>query len=132
MEKITYFLVKSKITKISLLIKSRLKRKKIFGVRKILQITSGDIIALVFWKEAIIYRFEGICIAIKKKSLTQFNTSVCVRNVILGVAIEVTASYFPNRVYYMTILDYKRKQFIYRKAKLCYLSQKINRESRVK
>lgn len=132
MEKINYFLVKRNVTKISLLIKSRLKRKKIFGFRKILQITSGDIIALVFWKEAILYRFEGICIAIKKNSLTHFNTSVCVRNVILGVGIEVTASYFPNRVYYMTILDYKRKQFLYRKAKLFYLRQKINRASRVK
>lgn len=127
-----YFLIDFKVNKLSLLIKDRLKRKNVLNLINILHITSGDIIALVFWKEAIIYRFEGICFSIKNKSLTNFNTSISVRNVILGVGVEVIASYFPNRVYFMTILDYKRKQFLYRKSKLYYLRKKLNRSSKVK
>jgi len=70
--------------------------------------------------------------SIRYKSLTNVNTNICLRNVLFGIGIEVTASYFINRVYILTILDYKRKQFIYRRSKLYYLRCKLNRASRVK
>jgi len=57
---------------------------------------------------------------------------MCVRNVIYGIGIELVAMYYANRIYYVSILDYKRKQARYVKAKLYYLRHKLNRASRVK
>jgi len=126
-----YFLLeKNLLTKNSLLIKTRLHRK--FNFTPILKISTGDIITLVFWREAIVYKFEGICIALKKKSLDHINVTICVRNIIDQIGIEITAAFFPNRIYALTVSDYKRKQLLYRKAKLYYLRTKLNRASRVK
>jgi len=58
--------------------------------------------------------------------------SLTLRNVLLGVGIEYTLSYYYNRVYQLHVQDYKRKRFVYRRAKLYYLRQKLNRASRVK
>lgn len=118
--------------KTELLIKERLKRAYILNTSNILHVTAGDIVVVAFWKAAIIYRFEGICIAVRKKSLSVLNTTLILRNVISGVGIEVTVSFFLNRVFTLAILDYKRKQFLYRKSKLYYVRQKLNRASRVK
>jgi len=68
---------------------------------------------------------------IRKKSLFNIDVTICVRNIIENVGIEMTAAFFPNRVYALTISDYKRKQLLYRKAKLYYLRLKLNRASRV-
>lgn len=130
----TYFTIpntKKDIT-LSSLVKTRLERMYLMGSTPLVHINTGDIIALVFWKDAIIYRFDGICIAIKKFSLLQLEAGLCLRNVILGIGIEVVASYFINQIYSLIILDYKRKQFLYRKSKLYYLRCKLNRASRVK
>lgn len=51
-------------------------------------VSAGDVVALVFWKEAIIYRFEGVCMSIRYKSLTNVNTNICLRNVLFGIGIE--------------------------------------------
>lgn len=118
-------------TKIGLLISDRLRRIYI-GKSNLVLVSAGDVVALVFWNEALIYRFEGICISIRYKSLKNINSNICLRNVLFGIGIEITASYFMNRVYYLTILDYKRKQFLYRRSKLYYLRTKLNRASRVK
>jgi len=64
--------------------------------------------------------------------LLNINTSLIIRNVISGVGIEVVVSFFMNRVFSLSILDYQRKQFLYRKSKLYYLRGKLNRASRVK
>jgi ribosomal protein L19 len=113
-------------------VKTRMERMYLMGSTPLVHVNTGDIIALVFWKDAIIYRFDGICIAVKKFSLLNLETSICVRNVILGIGIEVVGSYFINQIYSLIILDYKRKQFLYRKSKLYYLRCKLNRASRVK
>jgi len=50
----------------------------------------------------------------------------------MRVGIEMTVSYYYNRVYYLIISDYKRKQFLYKKSKLFFIRKKVNRASRVK
>lgn len=60
------------------------------------------------------------------------NVSLVLRNVILGVGIEVTVSYFVNRVYNLSLSDYKRKEFSYKRSKLYYVRSRINRSSRIK
>lgn len=127
-----YFILnlKDKVDKVKLLLTNRLNRKNISP--NILSINTGDVLALVLWKKALIYKFEGICLKIKKKSLTNLNTSVCLRNMFNKCGIEVISSYYLNRIFFMIILDYKRKHFMYRKSKLYYLRLKSNRLTKVK
>jgi len=120
------------VLKSDLLINERVNRVCLLNSIDVFPVVVGDIIAISFWKAAIVYKFEGICIAIKKKSLLNINTSLIIRNVISGVGIEVVVSFFMNRVFSLSILDYQRKQFLYRKSKLYYLRGKLNRASRVK
>lgn len=91
----------------------------------------GDILNIIYWKDGIIYKCEGVCISIKKK-LSNIDSSFILRNVILGVGLEFTVSYFNNRAYNLTISSYKKKNNYYKKSKLFYLRSKVNRGSRVK
>lgn len=128
-----YFVYDKELTtRTSLLIKQRSRRQKVLNLVNVSHVNTGDILVVIFWKEAIIYRFEGICISIKKKSLAKPDVTLILRNIVMGVGIEFTVSYFYNRVYFLTVSDYKRKQFLYKKSKLYYLRQKLNRASRVK
>lgn len=127
-----YFILnlKDKVDKVKLLLLDRLNRKNVSY--NISSIKTGDVMAMVLWKKALIYKFEGICLKIKKKSLIDLNTSICLRNMFNKCGIEVVASYYLNRIFFMIILDYKRKHFMYRKSKLYYLRLKSNRLTKVK
>jgi len=128
-----FFLLDDKnVNKRKFLITSRKRRGFISNWVDLFKFSTGDIIVIVFWKEYIVYRFEGLCISIKKKSLMKQNVSLVLRNVILGVGIEVTVSYFVNRVYNLSLSDYKRKEFSYKRSKLYYVRSRINRSSRIK
>ena len=50
----------------------------------------------------------------------------------MGVGVELIISYYLNRIFFLKIMDYKRKRFIYRRSKLFYLRQRLNRATRVK
>jgi len=128
-----FFLLDDKnVNKRKFLITSRKRRGFISNWVDLFKFSTGDIIVIVFWKEYIVYRFEGLCISIKKKSLMKQNVSLVLRNVILGVGIEVTVLYFVNRVYNLSLSDYKRKEFSYKRSKLYYVRSRINRSSRIK
>ena len=60
------------------------------------------------------------------------DTTLLLRNVIMGVGIEITASYFYNRVFNLSLSDYKRKEFIYTRSKLFYVRYRMNKSSRIK
>lgn len=127
-----YFLLDDISNKNKNVIQQRKQRQSVLKLCEAVHFSSGDIVVVVFWKEYIVYRFEGICISIKKKSLSSSDVSLTLRNVILGVGVEFTVSYFINRVYNLSLSDYKRKDFIYKRSKLYYVRQRVNRASRVK
>lgn len=112
------------------ILRERRRRRRVLS--KAIHFSAGDVFAVIFWKRSYIYRFEGICISRRKKSLLDPDAALILRNVLLGVGIESTISYYYSRVYKLHILDYKRKKFIYKRAKLYYIRQRINRASRVK
>lgn len=91
----------------------------------------GDILVVFFWIKGLLYRFEGLCIAIKRKNILNINTTLLLRNVISGIGVELSISYFYNRLFYLKFSDFKRKQSIYNRAKLYYLRNALNRQSRV-
>ena len=102
------------------------------GGKKGLWFESGDVIAVFYEKGPVGYYFEGICLAIKKRSLIHRDTSMLLRNIINGVAVEVRLAYYYNRAYKLRFNDYKRKRFSYTSRKLFYLRFRLNRESKIK
>lgn len=57
--------------------------------------------------------------------------SFILRNVILGVAIEVRVLYFLNRQYLLSLSDFKRKFDSLNKNKLLEIRSGLNRKSKV-
>lgn len=107
-----------------------LKKKHVFN--KIVNFKPGDILEIVFFRKGLPYTFEGICLAIKKKTLQDINSSFIIRNVLSGIGIEYSISYFYNRMYFLRRNDYKKKFYDIKRAKFFYLRNRLNRESQVK
>lgn len=116
------------------LIKSRRKRKVILGKPTMGKVfTRGDILILNFWTKTIRYHFEGICLGLKKKSFKQPNVTLALRNVIFSIGIQMSVSFYYNRIFLNTLMsDFKRKKFQYRSSKLYYLCLKQNQATRIK
>lgn len=119
-------------SKTSLLVGEQVERIRLSSKFNIFSILPGDIISIVFWKEALIYRFEGICFAIRKSSLLCTDVMLLLRNVVMGISVELLVSYYYNRIYLLVILNHKRKYLLYRKAKLYFVRDKFNRASKIK
>jgi len=95
--------------------------------------TRGDIFSITFWSKTMKYKLDGLCIAIKNKKLLNQKTTILGRNVLDGVAIEMSASYYYNRLSKrIKIADFKRKKYDYRKSKLYFLRSKENIATKVK
>ena len=95
--------------------------------------TRGDILTINFWSKSCNYHFEGICLGLRNKNITKPNTVINLRNVLYNTGVEITVSYFLNRIYKNLITsDYKRKKFLYRSSKIYYLNKKENQKSRIK
>lgn len=98
----------------------------------LLKINVGDILIVFFWIKGQLFRFEGICISIKWRNILNVNTNLLLRNIISGVGVELLISYYYNRLFSLRFSDYKRKKSIYNRAKLYYLRNKLNIDSRIK
>jgi len=113
------------------LIKERKNRSVLYNISK--KFTRGDIVTVNFWSKSCNYHFEGICLGLKNKNIIRPNTVMKLRNILYGTGVEITLSYFYNRIYNNIIMsDYKRKKFIYRSSKLYYLNDKENKKSKIK
>src|ERR1700759_2221779 len=80
-------------------IKQRKNRKFIKGSKKFKIFLVGDIIEFLFVFKSVPLLYSGICIAIKRKSFLVPDVTLIIRNVIMKVDIEVTVSFFYNRLY---------------------------------
>jgi|ERR1044072_3233101 ribosomal protein L19 len=96
---------------------------------KALVFQAGDILKVTFKRGGQGYYFEGICLAIRKNKFLSKQSSLVLRNVIYGVGIEIIASYYLNRLYYLGFSDYKRKRLFYPKRKLFFLRLGENQET---
>jgi ribosomal protein L19 len=94
---------------------------------------AGDVVEIFFFKGNEPIVFEGICLGVKnKKKMFCLDVSFILRNVILGVGIEVVASYYYNRLYFLKISNYKRKFSTVNKSRIFFIRHKANKLSRVK
>jgi len=92
---------------------------------------AGDILGLSFRNKGYSYSFEGLCIKCKKKKSISPETTLTLRNILGSVGIEISCSYFYNRLFLMRINNFKRKEAFYSRSKLYYIRHKLNRASRV-
>jgi len=112
-------------------IKQRKNRNFIKGSKKYRSFVVGDIIEFVFIFKSVPLLYSGICMAIKKKSFLLPDVTLILRNVIMRIPIEITVSFFYNRIYKLKFLDYKRKFYFFNKNKIFFLRKRLNRESKV-
>jgi len=91
----------------------------------------GDILELSFRVKGYNYSFEGLCIKCKKKKGKNPETTLTVRNILGTVGIEISCSYFYNRLFFMRINNFKRKETVYTRSKIYYIRHKLNKASRV-
>lgn len=112
-------------------IKRRKNRKIISGTLSLKFISIGDILEFVYVYKSIPLIYKGICIAIRRRFFVIPDVTLILRNVILKIGIELTVSYFYNRLYKLKFLDYKRKFYNYNKNRLFFIRKRVNRESQV-
>lgn len=112
-------------------IKQRKNRNLIKGSKKYKMFLVGDIIEFLFVFKSVPLLFSGICIAIRRKSFLVPDVILVLRNIIMKVAIEVTVSFFYNRIYKLKFLDYKRKFYFFNKNKIFFIRKRLNKESKI-
>ena len=112
-------------------IKKRKNRKKISGTTSLRFISIGDILEFVYVYKSIPLIYKGICIAIRRRFFIEPDVTLILRNVIMKIGIELTVSYFYNRLYKLKFLDYKRKFYNYKKNRLFFVRKRVNREIQV-
>jgi ribosomal protein L19 len=110
----------------------RRHRQLIKGLTNSFLFNAGDIVKVIYFRKNYSYVFEGICLGIKKKSFLTPNTSFKLRNIILGIGIEMIFLFFSKRLYFLKLHDYKRKFKFINKNKLFYLRFAKNQASKVK
>lgn len=133
-----YFLRNRKeINKNKLIINKRKQRKIIFKIPILKNIAKyfniGDILTITYWTKTILCNYEGICLSLENKLFKQIKTKLILRNILSKIGIELTISYYLNRIFRNILTsDYKRKRIKYRTSKLYYLRLKKNQTSKIK
>jgi|SRR5687768_232742 len=122
---------KSKKIELAYYIKQRKKRLLIKDSKLLKIFRIGDIVELVFYYKNIPLIFRGICIAIKRKYFILPDVILILRNIIVKIGIELTVSYYYNRLYKLKFLDYKRKFHNYTKNKLFFIRKNVNKASQI-
>jgi ribosomal protein L19 len=93
---------------------------------------TGDILNVSFSYEDDDYFFTGICLGIKKTSFNNMRSTVTIRNVIMGVGIELIFALYYSLAYRIRFSDYQRKQFFYYKSKQWHLAKGVNRKTQTR
>jgi len=107
-------------------------RKNVKGFIKNTSIFSaGDILKVVFFCKNMPFIFEGICLGVSKRKFLLPDVAFILRNVIMGVCLEVTFSYYYNRLYTLRINDWKKKFNFFYRSKLYFIRKRLNKESKV-
>lgn len=93
---------------------------------------TGDILNVNFSYEDDDYFFTGICLGITKTSFNSMKSTITIRNVIMGVGIELIFSLFFTLAYRVRFSDYQRKKHFYNKSKQWHLAKGSNNRTRIR
>lgn len=107
-------------------------RKKIIGFKKRnYYFKVGDVIEVVFFRKTTPLVFKGICLTIRNKKLINPNATFILRNVLIGVGIEITCAFYYNRLYKFKFHDFRKKMHYIRSSKIFFIRKRVNKESQV-
>lgn len=106
-------------------------RALVHGFKHVLRIYPGDILEIFFFYKGSSYIFEGVCLAVKGKKLVGADSMFTIRNFIQNIGVECIFSYYYNRLYVLRINDYKEKAFVFSRAKLFFLRQRLQETTTV-
>jgi ribosomal protein L19 len=112
-------------------VKQRKNRPLIKNTLKLKMFEVGDILEFIFFFKNMALIFSGICISIRKKNFILADVTLILRNIIIKTILEITVSYFYNRIYKLKFLDYRRKFYTFNKNKLYFIRKRVNQESKV-
>lgn len=101
-------------------------------VSKYTWFTRGHVLTIGYRLCGYGYVFTGLCIRVKKKSMISNTTTFLLRNIFAKIAVELHATLYGLCRLNFKFLNYAKKKFSYRGAKLYYLRNKSNTESWVR
>lgn len=103
----------------------------IIGFNSLYNFYIGDVLSVSFRSKGYSFFFEGLCLGVKRRFFVDPETSFILRNVLDNIGIELIFSFFYNRIFFVKISDFKRKNFFYSKSKIFFIRNKLNLESRI-
>lgn len=110
-------------------LKSRNSRVRTSLINNYLWFTRGDVFTVGYRLRGFGYVFTGLCARVKFKSMRGSRTTFLLRNIFAKVSVELYATLYGLSRLNFKFLDYAKKKFNYRGAKLYYLRNKSNIES---
>lgn len=109
--------------------KSRSTKTRNHLLNNYLWFTRGDVFTVGYRLCGFGYVFTGLCVRIKFKSMLGTGTTFLLRNIFAKISVELYATLYGLSRLNFKFLDYAKKKFNYRGAKLYYLRNKSNVES---
>lgn len=106
--------------------------KRALLVNRYTWFTRGHVLTIGYRLCGYGYVFTGLCIRVKKKSMIANTTTFLLRNIFAKIAVELHATLYGLCRLNFKFLNYAKKKFSYRGAKLYYLRNKSNTESWVR
>lgn len=91
--------------------------------------TRGDVFTIGYRLRGFGYVFTGLCVRVRFKSMRNSATTFLLRNIFAKISVELYATLYGLSRLNFKFLDYAKKKFNYRSAKLYYLRDKDNVES---
>lgn len=101
--------------------KNRLFNKK----KNLFLFNIGDVVAIIFTKAGYYFLFEGLCLAIRKKKLKSPEATFIICNVLAGVSLELTISYYQHMGFILKTVNTRFNKISVGRSKLHYLSDKF-------
>jgi len=108
---------------------STVENKRTLLSNKYSWFTRGHVLTIGYRLCGYGYVFTGLCVRVKKKSMLAGLTTFLLRNIFAKIAVELHATLYGLCRLNFKFLNYAKKKFSYRGAKLYYLRSKSNTES---
>lgn len=94
--------------------------------------TRGDVLSIGYRLCGYGYVFTGLCLRVRRRNMLTTASTFLLRNIFSKISVELHAPLYGLCRLNFKFLDYARKRFVYRSAKLYYLRTKSNNESWVR
>lgn len=107
----------------------RINKVRILTINNNLFFTRGDVLTVGYRLCGFGYAFTGLCIRVRGKSMLLMYTTFLMRNIFAKISVELHLTLYGLSRLVFKFLDYAKKKFYYRSAKLYYLRDKSNTES---